>query len=151
MRGREGGREGEKHGCVRDTLIRCLLHTPNRDLACNPGMCLNRESGDLSVCRAVLNPLSPTSQVYKLLLKLKIHRQQLHYCNSINIVHSDLHIGSGVRTPGPVRRWYISTKVKQILSFHSYSCLHFCHLLVSWSLYLDFLKHFFLVFLIAFL
>ena len=28
-RGREGEREGEKHWCVRDTLISCLSHSPN--------------------------------------------------------------------------------------------------------------------------
>ena len=36
---RERRREGEKHQCVRDTLIGCLSGTPTGDLACNPGMC----------------------------------------------------------------------------------------------------------------
>ena len=39
-RGREGEKEGEKHWCVRDTLISCLLHTPTGDLACNPAHAL---------------------------------------------------------------------------------------------------------------
>ena len=40
-RGREGEREREMwmHPCVRETAVSCLLHTPQRDLACHPGMC----------------------------------------------------------------------------------------------------------------
>ena len=38
-KGREGEREGEKHQCAGETSICCLLHTPNQDLAENPGMC----------------------------------------------------------------------------------------------------------------
>ena len=34
----EGEREGEKHQCVRDTLIGSLSHVPNWGLGCNPGM-----------------------------------------------------------------------------------------------------------------
>ena len=37
-RGREGDREGEKHPCVVASRA-----PPTGDLACNPGMCLNRE------------------------------------------------------------------------------------------------------------
>ena len=37
-RGREGEREGEKHQCV---VASCVA--PTRDLACNPGMCPDRE------------------------------------------------------------------------------------------------------------
>ena len=40
---REKGREGEKHWCVRKTLIGCLLHTPSGGLAGNPGMCPDQE------------------------------------------------------------------------------------------------------------
>ena len=41
----KGGREGEKHPCVRDTATGCLLHTPpTGDLACNPGMYPDGES-----------------------------------------------------------------------------------------------------------
>ena len=29
-RGRKEGREGEKHLCVRETSISCILHTPNQ-------------------------------------------------------------------------------------------------------------------------
>ena len=36
---------------------------PTRDLACNPGMCPNRESNQQPFCsQATLNPLSHTSQ-----------------------------------------------------------------------------------------
>ena len=38
-RGREGEREGEKHQCVVASHAR-----PAGDLACNPGMCPDRES-----------------------------------------------------------------------------------------------------------
>lgn len=62
----------------------------------------------------------------------------------------DLHIGSGVRTPGPIKGGYIQHQ-SQILSFYSYWLFKLCHLLVSSYLYLDFCKHFFLVFLIVFL
>ena len=40
----EGEREGEKHPCVRDTMIGCLSHAPNWDLARNPRMCPDWES-----------------------------------------------------------------------------------------------------------
>ena len=39
---RERGREGEKHQCVRETLINCLLHAPPPE-TCNPGMCPDQE------------------------------------------------------------------------------------------------------------
>ena len=39
QRGREGEREGEKHQCVVASLV-----PPTGDLACNPGMCPDRES-----------------------------------------------------------------------------------------------------------
>ena len=35
-RGREREREGEKHQCVRDTLIGCLLHAPNQGPVLQP-------------------------------------------------------------------------------------------------------------------
>ena len=38
-RGREGEREGEKHQCAVATCA-----PPTEDLACNPGMCPDRES-----------------------------------------------------------------------------------------------------------
>ena len=38
-KGREGGREGEKHQCVVASST-----PPARDLACNPGMCPDWES-----------------------------------------------------------------------------------------------------------
>ena len=39
-RGRAGEREGEKHGCVRETSISCLSHVPpTGDLTHNPGKC----------------------------------------------------------------------------------------------------------------
>ena len=46
-RGREGEGEGkrrQKHGCVRETSIGCLLHAPSWDLTHTPGMCPAQES-----------------------------------------------------------------------------------------------------------
>ena len=63
VRGREGEKAGEnidvweKHWQVASST------PPTGDLARNPGMCIGWEStGDLSVCRPVLNPLDYTSQ-----------------------------------------------------------------------------------------
>ena len=50
-RGREGGREGVKHRCVRETWMGNLLHSLTRNW-----------TGDLSIYRLALNLLSPTSQ-----------------------------------------------------------------------------------------
>ena len=57
-RGREGGREGEKHQCV------VASHTPpTGDLAHNPGMCPDRESNRWpSGLQEDANPLNHTSQ-----------------------------------------------------------------------------------------
>ena len=41
---REGERKGEKHWCVRETSIGCLLHTPNRGLCHNQGLVPDQES-----------------------------------------------------------------------------------------------------------
>ena len=41
---RERGREGERHRCVREISVGCLLYTPNWGLVCHPGMCPNEES-----------------------------------------------------------------------------------------------------------
>ena len=41
-RGGEGERVGEKYPCERETSISCTC--PNQGLACNPGMCPDRES-----------------------------------------------------------------------------------------------------------
>ena len=56
--GREGKRGGEKHHCV------VASHTPpTGDLACNPGMCPDgNQTGDPSILRLALNPLSHSSQ-----------------------------------------------------------------------------------------
>ena len=44
-RGREGEKEGEKHWCVRESLIGCLSYMPPPgDLAHNSGICPDRES-----------------------------------------------------------------------------------------------------------
>ena len=56
-RGREGKREGDKYQCARDTLIGCLLPTPNWGCALT-----GNQTGDLSVHTPALNPLSHTSQ-----------------------------------------------------------------------------------------
>ena len=61
-RGREGKREGGKHQCVRDTLVGSLSHTPNWGAGPQPGHEPWVGTGDLSVWRLVLNPLSHTSQ-----------------------------------------------------------------------------------------
>ena len=59
-RGREGEREGEKHPCVVASEA-----PPTADLAHNPGMCPDRsQTGNPSVCRPALNPLSHTSRDY---------------------------------------------------------------------------------------
>ena len=58
-----GEREGEKHQCVRDTLIGCLLHAPTGDLARNSGMCPDWESNwrpfCLQVCTQSTEPHHP--------------------------------------------------------------------------------------------
>ena len=41
-RGREGKR-GREHWCMRETLMGCLSHAPDRGLAFNPGMCPDGE------------------------------------------------------------------------------------------------------------
>ena len=43
-RGREGGRQGEKHWHAWGTSISCLPHTPNQGPGCNPGMFPDGES-----------------------------------------------------------------------------------------------------------
>ena len=43
-RGKEGKSEEEKHGCVKETLIGCLLLHPNQGLTHNPDMCPEQES-----------------------------------------------------------------------------------------------------------
>ena len=57
----KGRRRGEKHQCV---VASCT--PPTGDLACNPGICPDREmdcqSFGLQVCRPVLKPLRHTSQ-----------------------------------------------------------------------------------------
>ena len=58
-KGREGGREGEKHQCVVASGA-----PPTGDLAHNPGMCprLGIEPATPLVCRQAPNSLSHTSQ-----------------------------------------------------------------------------------------
>ena len=62
-RGREGEREEEKHRCARDTLISCLSHAPNGDLASNPGMCpdweLNQQPFSLQSGAQSIEPHQP--------------------------------------------------------------------------------------------
>ena len=62
---RKDGRKREKHQCVRDTLLCCLLHTPNWGPGLQPrqacALTRNR-TGDLSVRRPARNALSHTSQ-----------------------------------------------------------------------------------------
>ena len=63
-RGREGGREGKKQQCARNTLIGCLSYTPNwgtwpTTLGC---AVTGNQTCSLSVCRPALSPLSYTSQ-----------------------------------------------------------------------------------------
>ena len=62
QRGKEGGREGEKHQRVRETSIRFPLQGPSGDLAYNPGMCPAWGIGDLLVCGKTPNPESHTNQ-----------------------------------------------------------------------------------------
>ena len=69
-RGREGEREGEKHWCVRDTTISCLSRAPTWGPSLQPrhvpwlGM---NGTGDLSVLRHALNPLShPATTIFSL-------------------------------------------------------------------------------------
>ena len=57
--GREGEREGEKHQCV---AASCMPHTG--DLAHNPSMCPENQTGDPLLHIPALNPLSHTSQGY---------------------------------------------------------------------------------------
>ena len=72
--GREGGREGEKHWCERETLISWLLYAPN--LGTNPAptawacALTGNWTGGLSLCRMMLNPLSHTGQGYFSFLKI---------------------------------------------------------------------------------
>ena len=63
-RGREGEREGDKHPCVRDTLISCFSREPNWGTWATTQACAltGNRTCDLLVCRKVLNALIHTSQ-----------------------------------------------------------------------------------------
>ena len=62
-KGREGEREGEKHRYARETLIGYLLTPPTGDRPTTQACALTRnQTGDLSVHRLVLIPLSHASQ-----------------------------------------------------------------------------------------
>ena len=83
-RGREGGREGEKHQHARETSIRNInvwLPLTGSQLGTWPApqacALTGTQTGDLSVCRPVLNPLSHTSQGYVLLLERKREDREL--------------------------------------------------------------------------
>ena len=74
-RGREGGREGEKHVCERETLIGCLLHVLGQGTVYfNPGVCPDWESTCyLWFARPMPNQLSHTSQgAISLILKMRM-------------------------------------------------------------------------------
>ena len=63
-------REGEKHGCVRDTVIGCCHAPPTGDLTCNPGSDPSgNQNSHLSVHRLAVNPLSHTSQGNRKLMR----------------------------------------------------------------------------------
>ena len=69
-REREGEREGEKHQCV---VASCTPPTGNP--ARNPGLCPpGNRTGDLSVRRPVLKPLSRTSQGRRYVLNDRVDR-----------------------------------------------------------------------------
>ena len=56
----ERGKGGRKKGT--ETLIGCLSHTPTWGPATQACALTGSSTGDLSVCRPMLNPLSYTSQ-----------------------------------------------------------------------------------------
>ena len=77
-KGREGGREEDKQ-CVRDTSISCLPHAPLLGTWSTTQACAlaGNQTGDPSVHRPVLNPMSHTSQGYtRIYFKNKKLRKQ---------------------------------------------------------------------------
>ena len=61
---REEEREGEKHWCVRETSLVASHALPIEDLACAP---TRNQTRNLSLCGAMSNPLSHTSQGKKII------------------------------------------------------------------------------------
>ena len=61
---REGGREGEKRRCERETSVLCFLHMPRLWTHPTTQACaLSRnQTGNLSLCRTMPNQLSHTTQ-----------------------------------------------------------------------------------------
>ena len=59
-RGQGRQKEGEKHWCVREKSIGCLLHAPQPETWLATQACVL--TSDLSVCRMTPNPLNHTSQ-----------------------------------------------------------------------------------------
>ena len=65
-RGREGEREREKHQCVREASIGCLLHAPQVGTWPATQACalIGNWTGNLSPCETMLNQLSHTSRCW---------------------------------------------------------------------------------------